>query len=231
MNTEAADSVPLVSRAVPCTICRGRGALPAVGCFLCLYHARISRAEPAWYLQADLAQAEVFPGCGHSMDAVRLIPAEVVCPACGGTGEMLSWKTARAWAKQDQSAARRNKQECSDMAQVAHDNWKALGYSRRSLRCFLGLMRPRCGAHSRRSGLPCTNRVVLGKMRCRLHGGCSTGPKTAEGKAHISQSNRTRQSRPRRRQDISPAAGNEPQPPPSTLPSPNLDTPSRKNFL
>ncbi len=30
---------------------------------------------------------------------------------------------------------------------------------------------------------PCKNRPIPGKMRCRLHGGLSTGPKTAEGRA------------------------------------------------
>ena len=34
-----------------------------------------------------------------------------------------------------------------------------------------------------KSGLPCQKHPIAGRMRCRLHGGLSTGPKTLEGKA------------------------------------------------
>jgi len=51
--------------------------------------------------------------------------------------------------------------------------------------------RPLCGAKTRK-GTPCQARAVDGKERCRLHGGCSTGAKTAEGRARISESNRRR---------------------------------------
>ncbi|WP_353937384.1 HGGxSTG domain-containing protein [Mesorhizobium liriopis] len=47
--------------------------------------------------------------------------------------------------------------------------------------------RPRCGAKIRQGGL-CAVRVVPGKMRCRLHGGLSTGPRTQEGRAKLSAS-------------------------------------------
>lgn len=40
----------------------------------------------------------------------------------------------------------------------------------------------RCGAKSKRSGLPCQAPAMRGKQRCRFHGGKSTGPKTVEGK-------------------------------------------------
>lgn len=43
---------------------------------------------------------------------------------------------------------------------------------------------PLCGAKTR-SGKPCAKYRINGKRRCRLHGGLSTGPKTAEGKARI----------------------------------------------
>ena len=43
---------------------------------------------------------------------------------------------------------------------------------------------PRCGAF-RNDGKPCRHRVEPGKKRCKFHGGCSTGPKTAEGRARI----------------------------------------------
>lgn len=39
-----------------------------------------------------------------------------------------------------------------------------------------------CGAKTRK-GLPCVRRVVEGNARCPNHGGLSTGPKTAEGRA------------------------------------------------
>src|SRR3954463_10080045 len=42
-----------------------------------------------------------------------------------------------------------------------------------------------CGGRRRRDGLPCEAPSVPGKKRCRWHGGYSTGPKTAEGKATV----------------------------------------------
>lgn len=39
---------------------------------------------------------------------------------------------------------------------------------------------PRCGARTRR-GTACECPAIRGKARCRLHGGLSTGPRTAEG--------------------------------------------------
>ena len=43
-----------------------------------------------------------------------------------------------------------------------------------------------CGAKTR-SGHPCRKPTLKRKRRCRLHGGASTGPKTAEGKARIAK--------------------------------------------
>jgi len=40
-----------------------------------------------------------------------------------------------------------------------------------------------CGAKRRRDGQPCQAKSVPGKRRCKWHGGCSTGPRTDEGKA------------------------------------------------
>jgi hypothetical protein len=42
---------------------------------------------------------------------------------------------------------------------------------------------PRCGARTR-SGRPCRS-PAMRNSRCRMHGGSSTGPKTAEGLARI----------------------------------------------
>lgn len=48
-----------------------------------------------------------------------------------------------------------------------------------------------CGALTR-AGTPCQARALPGKRRCRFHGGLSTGPRTAEGRAAIAESNRRR---------------------------------------
>lgn len=42
--------------------------------------------------------------------------------------------------------------------------------------------KPICGARTRK-GTPCQCRKLLRRGRCKRHGGASTGPKTAEGKA------------------------------------------------
>jgi len=51
--------------------------------------------------------------------------------------------------------------------------------------------RPRCCAETR-AGDQCIMRVMPGKRRCRFHGGLSTGPKTAEGRARIAEAQRRR---------------------------------------
>jgi hypothetical protein len=48
----------------------------------------------------------------------------------------------------------------------------------------------RCGARTRR-GAPCRSWSVRGRRRCRMHGGKSTGPRTAEGRARIAAANTT----------------------------------------
>ncbi len=40
---------------------------------------------------------------------------------------------------------------------------------------------PRCGAHSRRSGLPCKC-PAMANGRCRMHGGLSSGRPTTHGR-------------------------------------------------
>ena len=42
-----------------------------------------------------------------------------------------------------------------------------------------------CGAKTR-AGTPCKKPPVSGKLRCRLHGGLSTGPKSSEGRQRCS---------------------------------------------
>jgi hypothetical protein len=55
-------------------------------------------------------------------------------------------------------------------------------------------MRPACGARTRQ-GASCKAKVVPGKRRCRLHGGLSSGPRTALGRERISNAQRQRWSR------------------------------------
>ena len=50
------------------------------------------------------------------------------------------------------------------------------------------LTNPLCGAKTR-SGKPCEKFPLAGKIRCRLHGGLSTGPKTEAGRAAIAAAN------------------------------------------
>jgi len=47
---------------------------------------------------------------------------------------------------------------------------------------------PRCGARTRR-GTACQCPAMRGRQRCRLHGGRSTGPRTAVGLARIRAAN------------------------------------------
>ncbi len=49
-----------------------------------------------------------------------------------------------------------------------------------------------CGARRRGDGQPCEALSVPGKRRCKWHGGCSTGPRTIEGKARVTASLRKR---------------------------------------
>jgi hypothetical protein len=68
-----------------------------------------------------------------------------------------------------------------------------------NLRVYESLSRPGallCGACTRASS-PCQRPAVPGRRRCRLHGGLSSGPKSAEGRARIAESNRTRQRKPK----------------------------------
>lgn len=57
-----------------------------------------------------------------------------------------------------------------------------------------------CNATSKRTGVQCRAAALRGKTKCASHGGRSTGPKTAEGKARIAAAQlvhgrETRQSR------------------------------------
>ena len=53
-----------------------------------------------------------------------------------------------------------------------------------------------CGARTRK-GHPCRNLSEPGRRRCKFHGGKSTGPRTAEGRARIAAAMRERHQRKR----------------------------------
>lgn len=63
-------------------------------------------------------------------------------------------------------------------------------FARRKIRDAPNDQHPRCGARTR-TGKPCQAQALRNKHgkpgRCRIHGGLSTGPKTPEGRATISQ--------------------------------------------
>ena len=56
------------------------------------------------------------------------------------------------------------------------ESWLAAGRARNAA------LRVICGASRHRDGQPCRAKSEPGKRRCKWHGGCSTGPRTDEGK-------------------------------------------------
>lgn len=52
---------------------------------------------------------------------------------------------------------------------------------------FGRIQSPRCQARSKRSGAQCCKAAVKGKAVCRTHGGASTGPRTATGRARCAE--------------------------------------------
>lgn len=57
------------------------------------------------------------------------------------------------------------------------DSWLAAGHARAASQRVL------CGARKHRDGHSCRAMSEPGKRRCKWHGGCSTGPRSDEGKA------------------------------------------------
>jgi hypothetical protein len=49
-----------------------------------------------------------------------------------------------------------------------------------------------CGARRKRDGQPCVGGVEPGRTRCKYHGGMSTGPRTVEGRARVSEAQKMR---------------------------------------
>ncbi len=69
-------------------------------------------------------------------------------------------------------------------------------------RAELAVTRPEFCEAMTRQGTPCRRRPLKDKRRCRLHGGLSTGPRTAEGRARIAEALRARWSRQRPREVV-----------------------------
>jgi len=76
--------------------------------------------------------------------------------------------------------------------------WCVAEFERSSRRRTPRSQRPKCGARTR-SGEPCQAKAVWCDStdsprngRCRLHGGLSTGPRSAAGRDAIRESNRRR---------------------------------------
>ena len=67
----------------------------------------------------------------------------------------------------------------------------ALAFLPRRLAYRVAAYRVTCGAKTRK-GTPCRAKSEPGRKRCRFHGGLSTGPKTAEGRARIAAAQRLR---------------------------------------
>ena len=191
----------LVARPVPCLNCAGRGCLPVVACGWCAFEARVTVKTggpcppPDWHFPEDLeseALSNGFP-CGHPVGGWTAEHGQIECPTCQGSGTGQAWKTAEAWARQDAKDAREKKQARSQAAKALSECGPGLGYTKKGWRQLIRFLRPVCEAEARQSGQPCKNPVVHGKLKCRLHGGLSTGAKTAEGRARIGESNRRRQ--------------------------------------
>ena len=76
-------------------------------------------------------------------------------------------------------------------AQIEADIAAILESSRAREASRLANRRIVCGARTRKGGA-CLNKSEPGKLRCKFHGGKSTGPKTAEGKTRIAEAQRLR---------------------------------------
>ncbi|MFD1157913.1 HGGxSTG domain-containing protein [Roseovarius aestuarii] len=76
-----------------------------------------------------------------------------------------------------------------DAAQAMLD--REMERRRAKLQAQMDRRRQPCGAKTRK-GHPCRMKSEPGKRRCKYHGGKSTGPKTAEGKARIAEAQRKR---------------------------------------
>jgi len=99
------------------------------------------------------------------------------------------------WPRAVRVLSLEQRQRLADLAEAAGISYRVGVGSRLGLYVWLGSrprsVRPLCGARTRK-GMPCQARSTEQNNRCRLHGGLSSGPKTAEGRARICESNRRR---------------------------------------
>jgi hypothetical protein len=111
-------------------------------------------------------------------------------------GSKITRAAWRDWHKYGFVECQRTGKTCVDIAcrlGVACNAMRAYGLAGDGSP-LLRKQRPACGARNRR-GEDCRVRVEPGKRRCRFHGGLSTGPKTADGKARIVAATRARWAR------------------------------------
>lgn len=76
-------------------------------------------------------------------------------------------------------------------------NQSAFGYLVTPKRARHGVLEKKdrkCGANTRKS-TKCRAQALPGKARCKLHGGLSTGPKTAQGRKRIIEAQKKRRSK------------------------------------
>jgi transcriptional regulator with XRE-family HTH domain len=155
---------------------------------------RITGAElRAHRKAAGLSQAELAKRAGVSRDAVGYWEAKEVVPTRHGAPflfcEVLGLRVlshhyahARGWGltTPDPWQAR-----LDALAEAQMGRWRARNAKR------IAKQRVLCGAKTRK-GKPCRNLSEPGRHRCKFHGGKSTGPKTAEGRAKIAEAQRRR---------------------------------------
>ena len=84
----------------------------------------------------------------------------------------------------------RNPQSCDDCNGAICARYRAKGLNEQGQPLPRRLL-PLCGAKTQAGG-SCRMKVIPGKQRCKFHGGMSTGPKTPEGRARISEAQKRR---------------------------------------
>jgi hypothetical protein len=105
-----------------------------------------------------------------------------------------SWQQCRSGVRWYPMTRARARAYLAENSQTAAGQFR-YQYARASWGIIAGMRQKRfCGARTRR-GSPCQCKAIQtkrGAWRCKLHGGLSTGPITAEGRARISAAMRAR---------------------------------------
>jgi DNA-binding XRE family transcriptional regulator len=142
---------------------------------------------------AGLTQLALAQRAKVSRDAVQYWEAKASVNLCGWAPKRICEALGlKAYPHQYARARGWGLSRCSEMqarmdAQVAVQItlWREREAQRAARRRVI------CGARTRK-GTPCRNKSEPGKKRCKFHGGKSTGPRTAEGKARIAEAQRRR---------------------------------------